>query len=343
MKKNVFIPILFGLMMLPLVQGCKPSYAAVSFAEVKTPKAPDYSQSDCWAVLPEKYPEPLLTVLGKDQGLTGVDVFYVYPTLFVDRKESAWNADIYNPANRNQVLESAVKYQASAWGKAGRLFVPYYRQTHYRVFVSPYDKEGKPAWEISYQDLKAAFTYYLENYNHGQGIIIASHSQGTLHSKRLVKEFFDGKPLQEQLVAAYLVGARILPDEFKSIKPLESPAAIGGFVSWNTYKKNKLPNNYDHWYKGGVTTNPILWDSSKVAPATAHKGVLNRDLKVYPQSLSIQKTNGMLWSSLPKIPSRFLMSFIKNYHFADINLFWQDISENAVLRAKTWLNQSTIQ
>jgi hypothetical protein len=48
----------------------------------------------------------------------------------------------------------------------------------------------------------------------------------------------------------------------------------------------------------------------------------------------------MLWSSLPKIKKRSLLSFIKNYHFADINLFWKDIQENAVQRTQTWLSQN---
>ena len=47
--------------------------------------------------------------------------------------------------------------------------------------------------------------------------------------------------------------------------------------------------------------------------------------------------DGILWSSLPKIKNRFLLSFIKDYHFADINLFWKDIEENAVLRTQNLL------
>jgi len=50
----------------------------------------------------------------------------------------------------------------------------------------------------------------------------------------------------------------------------------------------------------------------------------------------------MLWSSVPKIPNRFLLSFVKNYHFADINLFWADIEQNAVLRTKTWFKQNSL-
>jgi hypothetical protein len=49
----------------------------------------------------------------------------------------------------------------------------------------------------------------------------------------------------------------------------------------------------------------------------------------------------MLWSTLPKIKKRLLLSFVKNYHFADINLFWKDIQQNAVVRTDNWfkLNQ----
>jgi hypothetical protein len=47
----------------------------------------------------------------------------------------------------------------------------------------------------------------------------------------------------------------------------------------------------------------------------------------------------MVWTSLPRVPKRFFMRFIKNYHAFDINLFWKDISENAVLRTEAWLSQ----
>jgi hypothetical protein len=50
----------------------------------------------------------------------------------------------------------------------------------------------------------------------------------------------------------------------------------------------------------------------------------------------------LVWVSLPKIPKRFLLRFIKNYHYADINLFWADISANAQLRAARWHALNTL-
>ena len=311
----------------------------MEFLSAQEPPTPDYAQEENWAVLPQKWNASLEEVVGKPE-LKKADVFFIYPTLFVDKKDSRWNADIRETSIRTEVLEKSVAYQASAWVAAANLYVPFYRQAHYRIFVEPYAQQGKQAGVVAYQDVKNAFEYYLKNYNQSKPIIIAGHSQGAIHAKRLIKEFFDGKPLRKQLIAAYLIGSRITENEFKTIPVLEQPEQFGGFVSWNTYKINHLPKRYEQWYRGGVVTNPITWDQSPSGPKESHLGVLASDKKIYPNSLSVVKTDGMLWSTLPQIKKRFLLSFIRNYHFADVNLFWKDIQQNALLRTENWLNQN---
>ncbi|MGB1043402.1 MAG: DUF3089 domain-containing protein, partial [Tenacibaculum sp.] len=150
---------------------------------------------------------------------------------------------------------------------------------------------------------------------------------------------FDEKPLQKQLVAAYLVGMGIKTKEFNSLKPMSSPQETGGYVTWNTRKKGTYPKN-KNWYKGSVTTNPITWDNSKTTVLNQHKGFLYSNDKMYSKALKVEITDGMVWSTNPKFPMRFFMSFMKNYHVGDINLFWQDIKENAELRTKTWLKKN---
>lgn len=311
-----------------------------NFSKDKTPKAPDYNSEVAWAELPNVSSELKDIHLSNSRHSLDVDVFYVYPTLLTSRKDPSWNADIYNSSIRSEIIEKPVKFQASAWATVGKLYIPFYRQAHLRVYYDPYTKNGgEDAYEIAYQDVKRAFETYLAKHNNGRPIIIASHSQGTGHCKRLLKELFDGKPLQSQLVAAYLIGGKVTADEFSTIKPMTAPDATGGFVTWNSYKKGKLPKNYNSWFKGGVTSNPITWNEALTTEFEDHKGVYNGDGKLYPNSLRIQKIDGMIWVSLPKIPKRFWLSFIKDYHFGDINLFWEDIRQNAQLRSATFLNQ----
>ena len=48
----------------------------------------------------------------------------------------------------------------------------------------------------------------------------------------------------------------------------------------------------------------------------------------------------MVWSTVPNLPGKLFFSAIKDYHFADINLFWVDIQKNAKLRVQEWFKKN---
>lgn len=315
------------------------TYKLKSFNDNKAPKSPNYSESISWAVLPSKYTSSFREFASTEIDTLSADVFYVYPTLNTDKNDIRWNVPIDDIEQQEKVLNKAVLFQASAFAKAGKIYVPYYRQAHIRSF-SLIESGGKDALDIAYQDVKNAFEIYLKKFHKNRPIILVGHSQGTTHLIRLLKDFFDNKPLQEKLVAAYIPGIRIKPNEFSTIKPMTKPNEIGGFVSWNTFKKGNFPKKDKNWYKGSVTTNPISWDLSKTTKIEQHKGFLFSNKKLYKNSLKIEITDGLVWSSNPKFPARFLMSFLKNYHAGDINLFWQDIRENVAIRVNTYLQKN---
>ena len=327
--------------LLWFVTGCKISYNTYDFDKSPEIVKPNYSDKNSWAVLPENIPEEI-SVFKNDKKKKQADVFFIYPTLIDSKNQREWNSDIWDEDIRMDVINRPVKYQASAWIEAGNLYVPYYRQAHIRVFNEKFREDGDKALNLAYNDIKEAFSYYLENFNEDKPFIIASHSQGTVHAKRLISEFIDGKELQEKLIAAYLVGIKVFEDEFKNIKPMNSPDETGGFVTWNTFKFNKYPrkDNYENWFKGGVTTNPITWDDSKETKKDLHKGLLFRDLKIFSQNIDIKLIDGIVWSSLPNVPGKILLKTVRSYHFADINLFWVDIRENAQLRVKNWFKKN---
>jgi len=327
--------------LLWFVTGCKISYNTYDFDKSPEIVKPNYSNKDSWAVLPENIPDEI-SIFNIDENKKEADVFYIYPTLIDSKNQREWNSDIWNEDIRNDVINRPVKYQASAWLDAGNLYVPYYRQAHIRVFNDKFRVDGDKALNLAYNDIKEAFTYYLENFNNNKPFIIASHSQGTVHAKRLIAEFIDGKELQKKLIAAYLVGIKVFEDEFKNIKPMNSANETGGFVTWNTFKFNKYPrkDNYENWFKGGVTTNPITWDDSKETKKDLHKGLLYRDLKIFSQNIDIKLIDGIVWSSIPNVPGKILLQTVRSYHFADINLFWVDIRENAKLRVDQWFKKN---
>ncbi len=294
----------------------------------------DYSKEQNWAVTPNAYPSSLMALI-KDSIVPNTDVFYVYPTLYTQKSDTGWNIAIDNKTQQKKVLNSAVKYQASAWANAGKLYVPYYRQAHIRSYSNLKGK-GRDALMVAYSDVKAAFEYYLKNYNKGRGIILAGHSQGSTHLTLLIKDFFDGKPLQDQLIAAYLPGVGVKTNEFNSIELLTHQDSIGGFVTWNTFKRKYKTPFYRKWYSGKAAINPVTWDTLKTANKKLHKGFLYTNDKTYRNSFTTHLISGGVWISTPRFPHRYLAFTMKNYHIGDVNLFWEDIRINARNRAKKY-------
>jgi hypothetical protein len=296
-------------------------------------EAIDYSSSKNWAVLPGNYPDNLKEYAVQNPQ-DSIDVFYVYPTLIVSGKDERWNVPINDSVQIKKVLNIAVRFQASAWGNSGNLYVPYYRQAHIRSY-DLLDNGGKTALLLAYSDVKAAFEYYLKHHNHGRGIILAGHSQGSTHISYLLKDFFDGKPLQKQLVAAYIPGVGLDKNQFKTIPFMENPNQTGGFVTWNTFKKKFDKKNYK-WYKGKVVINPVTWDTTAIAERKLHKGFLYSNGKMYKNSFDTHTDNGVIWISTPHFPHRYLSFTLRNYHTGDVNLFWEDIRKNSLLRVQNY-------
>lgn len=308
----------------------------VTFSVLSQHEAVDYSNPSNWAVVPGNYPEKMKEFFVRDP-FDSIDVFYIYPTLIVSEKDTRWNVPIEDKEQQGKILNTVVPFQASAWASSGRLYVPYYRQAHLRSYHN-LDSGGREALLFAYSDVKAAFEYYMEHFNNGRGIILAGHSQGSTHLSFILKDFFDGKPLQKQLVAAYLPGNGLEPDLYKTIPFMVHPDDIGGFVSWNTFKKKLDPRNYA-WCKGKVVINPVTWDTAMVAPRELHKGFLFSNGKMYEQSFTTNRGNGVIWITTPHFPYRYMSFTMKQYHIGDVNLFWEDIRQNSILRTEVFLKK----
>lgn len=296
----------------------------------------DYSIPSNWALTPDNYPASFQKMI-KGSVQDSVDVFYVYPTLLLDKENPRWNIDIDDSVFREKIINSPIKFQASAWANAGKLYAPFYRQAHIRAY-SNLENGGRDSLLVAYNDVRAAFIYYLEHFNKGRGIILAGHSQGSTHLSLLLKEFFDGKELQKQLVAAYIPGIGFERNEFQTIPLMIQKDQTGGFVTWNTHKK-KLDQRTAKWHLGKAVINPVTWDTTSFAARQFHQGFLFSNEKMYVHSFNTHLKNGVVWISTPHFPYRYLAFTMDNYHVGDVNLFWEDIRQNAILRSTSYLQK----
>lgn len=313
--------------------------------------APDYASLDAWAAHPHKadlsdsLPAPYRPRVVD----TTVDVFFLHPTSYLDsnrinaaRLDDAneryrWNASIHDASVNKSTDEGSMLNQASAFNHY-RVFAPRYRQAHIRSFYIV-DSLAEKFFDIAYEDIKNAFLFYLENENKGRPFIIATHSQGTLHGGRLIKELIEGKPLQKQLVAAYLIGLPVPDNFFTTLPACGSAEQTGCFVSWRTFRKGYQPPNIMQENFKAVVVNPLSWtlEEGWVSRKENLGAVLYKFNRPKPHNVAASVQGNMLWATKPRFLGNIFFTR-KNYHIGDINLFWKNIRENTRIRVEAYMN-----
>lgn len=340
--KARFLPQVCIAFFLSLLVGCAwdktPKHP---YAEEDCPVPPDYSKLENWAAHPAKHdPADSVPVANLKESVTEgeVDVFFLHPTTLFGKKD--WNGDPSNAQLNKRTDRTTIKHQASIFNAVGRVYAPRYRQMTLGGFFDKHDvaSNGK-AYHTAYCDLKAAFEYYLAHENNGRPIMIASHSQGSAHAVHLLKDYFDGKPLQKQLVAAYIAGWATPADTFQVLRPCSNPEETGCYATWCAFEWGTAPKR-PLWYSGAVVVNPVTWRTDTLpSDLSAHRGtVMGSYDHIYPQVVKAQVRDGYLWVTRPDIKGTGIIRS-NNFHIADYNLFWLDVRENAVLRTKKYLEK----
>lgn len=351
---------------------------AHTFADDSITVPPDYDSERYWASLPDGPGLANLTPNHQipRESAASTAVFYIHPTSYLSNQR--WNAPLFADSWAWEMVSNMMATQASAFNACCDVYAPHYREATLWSFIERDTQDGQHALEFAYEDVAASFDVFLQKYAQGRPFIIASHSQGTVHALRLLSERVNHSALRQRLVAAYLIGYELPLDyfdrELTAIPPCEAPAETGCIVHWATYGEEGQPEPAaKHYYSEGweeathkkiLCTNPLSWRvDEKPVDASEHRGalateggysllniMLNRptgktlDLlpAVKPQWTGAQCKNGFLYVE-PQEDGPFssdLDDEKRNYHTRDYSLFYQNIRENAVLRARLFQTQN---
>ncbi len=331
-----------------------------------TAPAPDYSKAESWAALPG-HPSPAnLVPEGSSATLNArVDVFFIHPTGYM--KGYDWNSPLDAKSATEENTKWMMANQASAFNGCCTVYAPRYRESSIMTYIAASPDVRTKAMDLAYGDVERAFDYFLEHYSRGRPFIIASHSQGTAHGFRLLKERIDGTPLAGRMVAAYLLGGGIQDkeaDALKTIHVCNSPTDLHCLAQWDTWGEHGSPQrdadrgktvcvNPVSWKRDGGMTDPVAQKggvptsgmfSVRFLGSDAASGVefkpLGAPLRAYTHAAC---RDGLLFVDDQKgEPFAKLDMGGENYHGLDYPLFHMDIRENAIARVNTYLTQHQI-
>ncbi len=336
-----------------------------TFAEQEPLKINAYSDATLWFSHPaivEGDPARWQPDYAKDKGPPATKlgastppfvVFFIHPTSYFAKNR--WNAPLDDKVSQDGA-RLFLKGMASPFNQASQIWTPRYRQATFGTFLTD-DPRADQALDAAYRDVELAFVEFLKDADPTAPIVLAGHSQGTVHLLRLLRSRIAGTALQQRIAAVYAVG---WPVSLKHDLPLlglpacTEPTQAGCVASWVSFAKPAEPGQMLTRYnrssgfdgkprKGSaiLCTNPLTGKSGGAAPASANLGTLvpsadmtSGELQVGAVPAACRPDGILLIGDPPDLGQGVLPG--NNYHVYDIPLFWANLQQDVARRVKAW-------
>ena len=247
MQRKSTLLLLSCIVALIIYAGCNSRKNAINTQS--TIEQPDYSEEFCWVAKPQAIDK-------------SVDVFYVYPTIYLGTNPK--NMDISDLSLRENAKGLTVA-QAGVYSPYANLFAPFYRQQSAALQSMTAGNDGldafqDPVFQVGGEDIERAFDYYIKHLNPDRPFILASHSQGTMTLIDLMRKRFNDPALQKRLVAAYLIGYSVTKDDlgkYPWMKLAQGETDTGVIITYNT--EGADAGSSPVLLPGAVAINPLNW------------------------------------------------------------------------------------
>jgi hypothetical protein len=139
-----------------------------------------------------------------------------------------------------------------------------------------------PRPQTPYDDVRDAWNYYLANANHGRGVVLIGHSQGSGVLTQLIKNEIDGKPAQAHLVSAILMGTSLavpkgadVGGDFKHIALCRAAGQVGCVITYASYRDTIPPPDDSRFGKPRTAGDDLVAACANPANLAGGEGELH--------------------------------------------------------------------
>ncbi|MEM6856671.1 MAG: DUF3089 domain-containing protein [Pseudomonadota bacterium] len=330
----------------------QPAYAAASQAGATGNEGTGDEASE---PAPESQTTPTPRTRGAAPDAPDFAVFFIHPTSYTS--SASWNASIGEDADAEaeRLSRIYVRGMASPFNAASQIWAPRYRQATIGAFMTD-QPEAQAAIDAAYNDVLNAYRYFVDSLDQDTPIVLAGHSQGSLHLLRLLKDEVMPSPVADRLVAAYAIGWPVsvkhdLPA--MGIPACATASQTGCLISWSSFAEPADPSavigaysttpGFDGEMRGYsqiLCSNPLTGTFGGEAPASANLGTLVPDEtmskgELVPNAVPARcdERGILLIGDPPELGSYVLPG--NNYHVYDIPLFWANTQADVAQRVET--------
>jgi hypothetical protein len=132
-----------------------------------------------------------------------------------------------------------IQGQFARFGADCRLYAPIYQQATLGAIIGPHQAQ---AVAVAGQSIADAWKQYLAHYNHGRGVVLIGHSQGSGLIYGLLKDQIDPNPAERRLLISSIIpGTPVGPHDFKHIPLCNSDEQTGCVIPYSDFYASQPP------------------------------------------------------------------------------------------------------
>jgi DUF3089 family protein len=174
-----------------------------------------------------------------------IDCFFIIPTVSRQRGLSA-NLQIQKSET------TTVELEASRFSADCDVYAPVYPEVTLAGLRQTGKASVQAAEKQAYQVVQAAWQDYLAHYNHGRGVVIIGHSQGSAMAEELLRTQVDPSPQARQhLVSAIIPGGNVVVPAgkqvggtFQHLSACTTPTQLHCVVAYSSFNAAPPPTAY---------------------------------------------------------------------------------------------------
>lgn len=274
------------------------------------------------------------------------DTFFVLPT--VNMKETVpGNEDITDERKATRFVKT-YGMEKGIVEESTDVYAPLYRQSTLACyltedgFFSDDPAQINRAMEYddnAYADIRAAWLYYMENWNRGRPVVLFGYSQGADMVLRLLAEFGEEEPLSGSLAAAYVIGWPVQETFFQEhpkLKRAQGETDTGVIISYNAMdERAALPETKE------CSINPLNWKTDSTPAANEENlgfvtaditGQITEEIPAYCGAYLDADSGKLIVTGMANGDALYSATNsvfpAGDYHLHDLNFFYRNLQKN---------------
>ena len=293
-------------------------------------KEADYSQEALWAYN------------GTDSGKEA-DLFLIGPTTYAGDADSI-NMSLEDEEEKANFL-GALNMERGIYEETLDLYAPYYRQGSLSAITEGRMEES---YRTAYEDVAAAFEYYLENKKGDDPFVLAGFSQGAYMCLQLMKDYPEAL---SDMVACYCIGWALTEEEveeYPQLVPASGETDTGVIVCFSSESEEITDSFFIPEGTWSYSINPLNWktDSTRAdrslnlgACFTDYEGNITEEIPELTGAYIDEERGALKVTDVSPEDYPAALSFLKEgeYHVYDYQFFYRNLQENIRKRVDAYL------